>query len=708
MSSLVGNVDGVEVPPLNPVRDIGRAIVQIATTWPQVKPWPTDMSRYLEPTSAEETWAPAMGQAELRETFGVLRQPDKPAFLSYGVLPDLGRTGSQASLLGKYAQICVSDETEAGTVTYDGATYKPIWHGVVIEAGRDTDGTDSVDTAGAAIWRCAGLGHLLEKVRPLGGHEVNAAGAVTDPGEILEFNKVAGGDRSASVKTIGAWLRSAYVHDRRGGNTWSALNVVEYLLYGHADNRQSEIRWDVAGQTGALNYAQHWDLRGLTLYQALVRVINARSGVSFRIRVNPTNGRPTLYINSTAPTPFTVDDDTTPANDAATPLVFAGDRWKDNVYLLEKEGLDYDEVVVQGQRPLITATLMYKPDGTGDLVKGWDTALESSWTATTKDPKYEHVYRRFKLRPDWNWTPRIGATNVPNARRTYPAPPEYPRSAANDAIYGDGGFVGGTIFQSSPVVPPWSIACIHFERLTGLLEGYDYKAIGLASSGGLMSLSAVDWSVSQLPPLVFTSTDSGSAWTDVSANYTVRCQSEAAAIILGNGITEAVAIKAAIASSSARLAFTISYRDPLPVLVSWKRPRAERPKDFPRRLVIPASHGDSWVIRADTIVGLTGTAPKQMLNSLTVVSQIPAMTRVLAAMRAWYSQPERELTWSEIGQVDSSAARLPGTMVTTAAMGDRTVTINGIVTRRAWDFTEGGWGTSYRVDRIKPDLEAIL
>jgi hypothetical protein len=696
VSELANTTDGVSVPEGMPVRDIGKAVVQLATTWPKAGEWPLDLSTYLEPTSGEEAWGPAMGQAEFRQTFGVLRQPDKKGLASYGIAPDIGRAGIGESLLGRYVRISLS--ADDGTLT-------PFWYGTVIEAGRDTDAAEGQETAGGAVWRCAGLGYLLEKTRPITGHEVNPAGGVADPGEVVEFNKVDGGDRSASKHAVGAWGRLAYVHDRRGGNVWRARDVVEYLLYGHADHRRSEMTWDLAGQVEALNFVQHWDLRGLTVYQALVRVINARHGVSFRVEVIA--GRPTIYVNSTAPLPFTVNDDTTPANDAASSIVFAGDRWKDNVQLVEKEGLDYDEVVVRGQRPLYTATLMFNPDNTGDLVKGWDTALEASWTPTTKDPKYEHVWRRFVLKPTWNWTPQVGATSVANARRVYPNT-EYPSSADNAEIFGDGGFTGGLINQTAPVLPAWPVAALHFERLTGLIEGYDYKAIGAATPGGVMSAGAVDWTVSRLPPLIFQSTDAGSSWSDVSANYTFRCQSDAAAIVLGNEVKEAAKLKALLASSSARLAFTVSFRLPLPALVSWKRKRSDQPRDYPRRVVLPAGHGDTWFIMRDTFVGISGTTPKQMANGLTTMTELNDMVQVLAAMRAWYGQPERELTWTEVGQVDIGATRKPGTMVTLADFGDRVATINGVVTRRAWDFTEAGWGTSYRVDRLKPDLEAVL
>ncbi len=97
-----------------------------------------------------------------------------------------------------------------------------------------------------------------------------------------------------------------------------------------------------------------------------------------------------------------------------------------------------------------------------------------------------------------------------------------------------------------------------------------------------------------------------------------------------------------------------------------------------------------------------------MASGLTTLTQINDMAQVLMASRSWYSNPERELSWTEVGDVDISAARLPGTMVTTADLGDRVAQIYGNVTRRVWDFTEAGWSTSYRVERLKSDLEATL
>ncbi len=712
MSSLVGPVEGVSVAESIPVRDVGRVIAQIAKTWPTaVTTWPSDMTKYLEPMTAEEAWGPSMGQCDIRQTFGVLRQPDKNGFGSYGVLPGLDRSGG--TLLGNFVRLCKRNEDSAGTVTYAGETYDPFWWGVVCEAARDTDGADGDggdDAAGTAAWKCAGLGYLLEKMRPIRGHELNAASLVADPGEILEFNKVVGGDRSAAAYDIGEWSRSSFVHDRRGGAAWTADDVVKYLLYGHADIRESEIRWDLAGQTDALNFSDHWDLRGLTIYQALVRVINARRGVSFRIQMDAITGNPTVYVNSLASVAYSAGGATFPANNAATPVVFSGDRWKDGVSLVEKEGAVFDEVIMEGQRPLYTATLQYKADGTGDLVKGWDTALESSWTSTTKDPKYEHVWRRFKLRGDWDWTPIIGSATIANGRRTYftQGDTEYPRSDDNDALYGEGGYTGGRIAHV-PAPNKWPVTAIRFERLTGLIEGSDYKALQVTYAGtGQLPVTAVDWSLARLPPLIFLSANSGSTWSDVSADYTVCCASDTAAVHLGNSIADAVRVKAAVAASTARLAMTLSFRIPEPTYVSWRRPRASRPKDYPRRVVLPLHLGDTHFIMASTIVGLTGTAAKSMAAGFTTLTQINDLTQVLGAQRGWYSNPERELSWTEVGDVDITAARLPGTMVTTADLGDRVAQIYGIVTRRIWDFSEAGWSTSYRVERLKSDLQATL
>jgi hypothetical protein len=188
----------------------------------------------------------------------------------------------------------------------------------------------------------------------------------------------------------------------------------------------------------------------------------------------------------------------------------------------------------------------------------------------------------------------------------------------------------------------------------------------------------------------------------------IEDQPGACAVHIGNGYDDQFRISQYL-SASDKLVVTCGVRESSPLRVSWRRAVATWPRSDPRIMTVCLPQYELWTILAGTATAVSST-PATLATyptTDTVRDDRPHMKAALALLRAFYANPVRSLRWRLKGTIDITAATAPGALVTTATLAGGTDTVNAVITRRSWDFTEDGYGTTYECTPMPPSVEVI-
>ena len=333
---------------------------------------------FLECLNAEDVAGPEVGRAELRYRFGNIRQPE---IRGAGVYPPIG-------LQGLYVKV----------VAVAGWDRAALFYGV-IEHERVKPWGQSGTATGEQRFTAYDLKHVLDRVVIKGSY--TEEGYVDEP---LAFNGAQGSrarlyGNMGSVDGDGANVFGA--PDR--ASLWSALGVLNYLFVKFV-NYDSAVPFIGTGDgTFALaSMVERWDLDGMTVKQALDRIVDRRRGLGYRLIVDEVSEVVWVEVFTYLGAAVATSELFVPENRNKVTVSFAG--YKDVDPEITFNGDRVDRVAVVGGPVFSTFTLSFA-DGT--LAEGWDLGDEYDYVvglplenATKNDEfrraeKYDAVFQRY-------------------------------------------------------------------------------------------------------------------------------------------------------------------------------------------------------------------------------------------------------------------------------------------------------------------------
>jgi hypothetical protein len=623
-----------------------------------------------------------------------------------GTIREPGATGNPTSatpvdLLGKWVRILIEDG--AGPITVNTVRYSALWHGILESDHRNDQG------GGVGSQGLYGSGLITSLARGRLGHGwVEARGASSTVADFIfrvpAFNTPNVGGRSSSTYSIDG--KTVYVFNQGNGQQWTAKQILDNLLASHAriyvpgsGAFAGGITWALSAGT-LLDYTPDAvDFNGMTLLDAVNALINPVRGLTYRVTVSGTTA--TITVLSTAASAITVTSDggnytLAAATDTATPDltgIFIGD-----VAMTEDQSATYDLIYVIGARPWVACTLAYDPsNGTTEaksLEAAWGSTEETTWSnGAAPDSTTTAVWRAFKVPATWDGRNYGGST--------------YGIRQSLELVSLD--LTGSRFYDSTIDFPP------------SVME----LTIDLPSSPGATPTNP---SGARVGAKIFYKPSGASTWrtcTDASSyeptpHLPRKLEVWQSPLNLSLGDTGRDQTDNKAAFEGGIVLATVGVREPDPLVMSWQRATVNWPRTTPRVLYYQAPNCEQWAILSGTVTGIDGAGALITQADATntdaseketfIRDDRPAMRSIMAFLIAYFSEPARALSWTDRSQVEyayGSGAAAPGTLVTSATLGTGSTTINAVVTRRAWDLTEGGYGTSYTTERTVPSIEAI-
>jgi hypothetical protein len=321
-----------------------------------------------------------------------------------------------------------------------------LFTGYITEYNFDQRGAGSANTiSGDQILKAYSLEYLLDRV-PMAWAWCTTNLAIGVPViQIMHvpsfnvrhrrgINTITEGNRSTDTYSV-PWLSDlvetppkSYVFSDDGAQ-WSARQVIEYLLAWHAQgNTQSDpIPITLGGQLELLDYAvPAISVEGMSVKAVIDKLCARKRGIGWRLHVEDEideetqellPGRAELQVFSLLDTPLAVDNLTVAAN----PNVAELDIDSRLDLALVQRGVDssalYDTIMVVGERVRVAFTVSVASER---LLPLWTSEEESRYlaAASTVDANlndalrgtdgYNHVYTRFGVPGDWDWTSDAG------------------------------------------------------------------------------------------------------------------------------------------------------------------------------------------------------------------------------------------------------------------------------------------------------------
>ena len=596
----------------------------------------------------------------------------------------VSETGNTGDPTGKLVRALVRDD--AGDIELYGTTWSEAFVGKIIGRAVQPQGKNNANNGSDLEYAAAGMGAFLDQVYINRGYALSSDGTtVVDPGYCPRFNHVAGGDRSVTTKDIGG--ASVYVHAPYGTNKWTARQILELILATFARPPENVAgtstgwEWAVSDPDGCLLYEpQDLDLDGMTVFQAVVTLCGQRRGMTFTLR--PVGDAVTVLVRSVVATPITVGAYTLPASTVTTTFDMRSSLFYDRPTIVYDHSSVYDVIELRGARPLIGITV-----DSAQWTDGWSGTQETAWDTDPTALNTEPVHRLYYLQD--NWFGRSASLSTAGLRSSRPV--------ETSPDYGENGRDGSREF-TDPTIGMTARAFI-IDRMLPCSEGF-----------GLLPTAP------RQPPIIITAATAlaytAPGWEDPVATlgWTVQMESERAGIRLDDG-DDGANIKVTL--TTGKIAATIGIREHLPLVVSWWRPQAEWPCAMPRLKTIDVPQCEQHIVLDGTVTGLSASGqPVLQSGDLVVRDDVPSMRALLALYRAFFSEPSVNAEITDRSIIDTSAARRPGTLVTTITTGEKVYTVNAVITSRRYArVVRDGvpmFDTVYGTRRVIPDLEAML
>lgn len=655
-------------------RTIKRHAVQ---TSPDFSTWTTQTT--IRCNECSEGAGQIVGAASLVRYIGTVREP--------------GATGSPTSqtrltgLVGQWVRVLI--EEAGGSITISGVDYNTLWYGI-IDAERLTDQGGGM---GAQAWVCSGIAADLARRSVTDGWiEVTKADGTKLAGHFMRAPAINDprGYGGASTATYSLDGGPAIKLPATGGADMTAKELAQNILSTHAD------WYDPA--TGTWVTSVGWSLTGNSLLEYKVPTIepqaqtvldivnfaaNPRRGLIWRLEF--TAGVPYIVVKSIAASAI---GSLPAATDTATPDLTG--VWISGVEMTEDQSATYDRIDIVGGACWTGLSMAYDPANATtqaqSLIAGWTSTEETNWSSGT-GTQNDKVWREFVVNPKWDGrTYNSSANGLPNSLSLTASTSDYDGGRIFYPLTTAG--IPADIVDATPTLPcgagfttdktgPRQEA-LAFWKPAGSSTWYDLNGSGILSR----SLT-VDG-----PPISVALGSPGSIGY-TSGNQQLENKNNLA--------------------STGVLVVTLGLKDANPLRVSWTRASASWPRNVPRTLCVSMPACEYWQVINGTVTGVSGGS-LTTTTGLVLRNDLPKMQSALEFCRAYYAEPSRSLSWTDRGIIEhayGSGACAPGTLVTSATLGTGPTTINAVVTRRTWNLTEDGYGTSYSTDRIVPDMETL-
>ena len=654
--------------------DMGTPHVQIAKTWGN---W-IDMP-YIQPLNASLVAAPSIGQATFIWRYGLIRHEDSTQQIWETPL----------NIAGYFVriQLYVRDTTIV------------MWAGIIQDNEFVAFGSSSGNPAGDQKITAYTLDYCLDRIAIIGAWTTDGYINTCPPFNLRrEWIPHPVGNKAATLDENNV---PRFGSDKK---LWTALDVINYLLAHYAEPAGLTIT--LGGQVDALTTWHYvWQLEGLSIRQALDKLIDRRRGLGWRI--NSDGNFLEIVIYTTIETDINFPETIVPEHtiggitipESISPAITIqgnGNQidvwWNDALLVTDPviattESNRYDSIVVQGAKMMSTFTAS-TADGT--LVPMWTEAdeieyqgikQESGVYANTSDivrgqDRWKQVYQLFSLRHDWDW--KINGNIV--------AP------AFNDAAYVDDTQTGN---YYNDVNRP-------LQRITRLPKPFTAKG---AFAGNIQY---------QEPQVFATPSPSGAVYpmppnTRLPSGKSVIRGDLAGS--LGGGIPSfsvtmadiapAIEINAGIPHIMGMNHYDTTHSDSSQSpWYDWKtiiatlcietdiRPtvKVDLGKNSPwlRTLLIEVPHAEFWWLTTDTITYQNPDLSLNLAGGFATRDDTEILRRVAALAKAWYGVVRTPVGWTEKSYLTEYSI---GTMIVNASASiGNWMPINTVITAINYDF----------------------
>ena len=354
-----------------------------------------------------------------------------------------------------------------------------------------------------------------------------------------------------------------------------------------------------------------------------------------------------------------------------------------------------------GRRSVAIVSLRWSLDSlsneNGALTRGWLAADDSH--AGSIDVQYDHVFRRFRLRPGWTGdatgTTQISLTGM------------HARSGSNDPIHGEQGMTGQILGGSTSTFPELSlefidqIPCPALAIATGTSVQHPLKDWLSATTGIILDKTA-----EMMRPMAFIHHRGANAWERVDTQISFP---DPRTVVLGSGPSDARALKSRMSRDSDDLVITCAVALPYPLAVSYE------PKINPSKQLLSADRvrridwAERIVVRQGTVMGLDlDQKPVASTVDRTVRDDVGTLRAMLALMRP---AGERAASAVFTDRLNLRADLNPGQLIQQVElprMDNYDVDINYVITEVQYDPSLENYGTQVTIELPAVDLEAML
>ncbi len=654
-----------------------QTLIQYASVWPTSDPGWISIRAWAE--KACDGLANDIGSASFAHPAGNILWPGDTVPIATTPL----------GIAGKYVRICIEDA--AGTIV-DATSlknYTPIWWGKIM--GKTF--LPNAEKTGLNVgYSCAGLMMILDQIMPFKHYQVGSTGDIADITVPMTFNGKGSqktGNRSAATYPVGGSNVFVFAPEDNA-DQWTALDVLEYLLaLAKATNPGGPV-WTVAGATAALNYTEKWELSGMSIMEAISRLISPRQGLGFRVVMS--GFQPQIFVMSLSATSVVANPDyTLPASVDQVSLDLTDPSEILEFTISEDQTATYGKIAIIGGPDIYAITLMADGDDTGQLIRDWDGADETAYDLLDDADKGQgelaKVYRRFKIPTNWNGQSYNGDLTIPSARLT-----------ASSGPHGVDGYTGAVTIGEN-------IRGINY-RLTRDLPvpaGYDWDTQVVVDAD-------LTKKAQELQCFVLL----GSTWMtlaeycDGRSSVQIEVDEDNAAVTVGPA--DVADYIRDLFAGGGELYFTLGIKSQLPLMVSWNA--STEPTEQARSIIRERPQMTRKTIGAGTIFRVEAEAAMTRVAETVVADDVDDMLAVLALAVPWYSNPDWQVSWAKRGEIGTAYGN-PGTLytdITYPISVGVTALINtaAIVTRREWDFSDEQGMTRVTTKRIKLDIETVF
>ena len=646
---------------------------------------------------------------------------------------DLGRTlrgGDDASAKkveeyqGRWCRIGVRVDLE-GKPSRLGTDRRWLWYGVVgsteIAAASNSSATMRISMTQ--------LNAALDEVAPTywlrQGRDAEGVAFSWKGDHPLPYNSQLWGDRKETAtdkdhQDGNVFLHNAAEADPAAREEWQLVDIVRNINY-HINRQSGGQFWSLAGQYESFVHVPIIDIGHESFVAILNAVASPREGLCWAQHIDD-NGNPQIIFRSISSTPVTIRTETIPASDRIKDQVDTTRKTHVSCSVRRNSSIIRDAIYIEGGNPLFAGTWGYRDERsmTGaektaqeeanarGISRGWTSDEETAWNSASdavKRGKLSHVWRRFVLGNKFN-----GTTLTSGTRQIW-------FDRARSTTGENGKFVQGDRYPK--------VEDLRFARY--LPWPRNDQPIDKTNQFGGALKAGTGYSE---PKAYIYDQDGLEIVRDLTEEYTITVEENAAAVILGNP-EDAQSFKTALDDGSYTLAITLALIHPLSWRVSWERPADEMRRNWRRTVILKypelnywacvnkslVLQGDDGAIQGPDIDTLYDSA---MPNAFHVgfgdkggADNVPRLKNILDQARAFYEYGDIGFSWTVRGiEFPSTDGYMLGDYIPSAKVqidAYRAIeqSVGAVISGISWEFAADNMLTHYECSRMIPGIDRL-